>query len=342
MGSKCILMLTCSKKGYELMNRLKKYIIDTGICKADDIICKVKCAALDEISDSASVEELTGRYFDNVSAIIFIAATGIAVRSIAPYIGHKSYDPAVIVIDVAANYCIPILSGHAGGANELAEKLSLGINAEAVITTATDVCGAFAVDEFARKNNLVVTDWTIAKKISAELINGEKTSYSVEISDRASRTDEKILKLIPRDIVVGIGCRRETASDKIRDAVYKCLSENDIDVRAVCSVSSIDLKKNEEGIIALSDELNIPFITYSETELKTLSGEYSASDFVRNVTGIDCVCERSAVMCAGGDRDSLVCNKTVYDGVTVALARREINIEDEEIICSWNRSGSSR
>ena len=88
--------------------------------------------------------------------------------------------------------------------------------------------------------------------------------------------------------------------------------------------------------------MNIPFITYSETELKTLSGEYSESDFVRNVTGIDCVCERSAVMCAGGDRDSLVCNKTVYDGVTVALARREINIEDEEIICSWNRSGSSR
>lgn len=338
-----VLMIACSVQGYGLMEKLKTYMTDNEMYADTDIICKVRCDALSEISETESIADITGKYFDRVTAIIYIAAVGIAVRSIAPYINHKSEDPAVIVIDVSGKFCIPILSGHAGGANELSYKLAQAIGAQAVITTATDVCDIFAVDEYARKNNLIISDWSLAKKISAELLNEEKSTYKIEVSDRKlTSCDKKTLYLIPRDIVVGIGCRRGTDASKIRNAVMACLEENNIDCRAVCEFSSISLKKSEQGIIEVSNELKVPFITYDKEKLCELEGNFSVSDFVKNIAGVDCVCERSAVMGAGGKYESLICNKQIYEDVTVALARREIDIEDEGIICDWNRSGGCR
>lgn len=340
---KSVLMITCSVQGYKLMEKLKAHMIDSGMCDNTDILCKVKCNALSEVSETESVSEITGEYFGRVDVIIYITAMGIAVRSIAPYINHKSEDPAVIVIDVSGKFCIPVLSGHAGGANELSEKLAVFLEAQSVITTATDVCGVFAVDEYARKNNLIISDWRLAGKISAELLNEDKRTYKIEISDKIlTDCDEKTLYLIPRDIVVGIGCRRGTSADKIRKAIMKCLEENNIDSRAVCEISSIDLKKNEQGIIEAGNELKVPFLTYDKECLCDLEGEFSESNFVKSIVGVDCVCERSAVMGAGGQYEALICNKQIYGDVTVALARREIDIEDEGIICDWNRSGECR
>lgn len=360
-----VLMLACSESGYALMQRLKKQW-ETSEYHADaEIICKVKCSALSELSEEDSLEKVVGKYFDKVNAIIFFAATGIAVRCIAPYIGHKSVDPAVIAVDGTGHYCIPLLSGHAGGANELARQLADCIGAQAVITTATDCENRFAVDEFARKNGLVVTDWQLAKEISAAVLNGRQIRFISEyaiagrkpdeltVAERKNGFDEeacmdgeekqaapgiiiscrrqpalkhKALQLVPRCIVVGIGCRRDTAYDKINQAVTDCLEKYCLHDRAVCAVTSIDLKQNETGILRFCELRGVPFVTYSADELLRINGDYSRSAFVEQVTGVDCVCERSAVLYAKGKADSLICRKTVYDGVTVALALRAVFI----------------
>lgn len=364
-GSRRILMLACSESGYALMQRLRRRWEASEDHADTEIICKVKCSALQELSEEDSLEAVVGKYFDKVGAIIFFAAAGIAVRCIAPYIGHKSVDPAVIAVDGTGRYCIPLLSGHAGGANELARRLADCIGAQAVITTATDCENRFAVDEFARKNGLVVTDWQLAKEISAAVLNGSRirliSEYAISgrkpeeltVSDRENDAEEEVcpddgekqtapdimlscrrqpalkrkaLQLVPRCVVVGIGCRRDTAYDKINQAVADCLEKYCLHDRAVCAVTSIDLKQNETGILRFCELRNVPFVTYSADELLRISGDYSGSAFVEQVTGVDCVCERSAVLYARGNADSLICRKTVYGGVTVALALRSVFI----------------
>ncbi len=360
-----ILMLACSESGYVLMQRLRKQWETSEYGADTEIVCKVKCSALAKLSEEDSLEKIVGEYFDKVSTIIFFAAVGIAVRCIASHIGHKSTDPAVIAVDGTGHYCIPLLSGHAGGANELARRITACIGAQAVITTATDCENRFAVDEFARKNGLVVTDWQLAKEISAAVLNGrqirliseyaisgrkpeELTAVEAEngsaeeaylygeeeqavpgiiISCRSlSALKRSALQLVPRCIVVGIGCRRDTPYDKINQAVMDCLGKCRLHDRAICAVTSIDLKQNETGILRLCEVHNVPFVTFGADELSGMNGDYSGSEFVERITGVDCVCERSAVLYAQGKEDSLLCRKTVYDGVTVALAFREITI----------------
>lgn len=122
----------------------------------------------------------TGQQFAEGAAVVFIGACGIAVRSIAPFVKDKLSDSPVLVVDETGRYVIPLLSGHAGGANELAVQLADRIGAEAVITTATDLHGVFAVDLFARRNRLTIVNREGITKVSAKVLRGEKLSVSVE------------------------------------------------------------------------------------------------------------------------------------------------------------------
>ena len=114
------------------------------------------------------------------SAYVFIGAAGIAVRYIAPWVKDKYTDSPVLVIDEKGQYVIPLLSGHVGGAAALADEVADMIGAVPVHTTATDVQEKFAVDVFAKKNGLVITDREAVKKISAGLLNGEKAALYIE------------------------------------------------------------------------------------------------------------------------------------------------------------------
>ena len=105
--------------------------------------------------------------------VIFIGALGIAVRAIAPLIRHKTVDSPVLVLDEAGQFVIPVLSGHLGGANELAQQIAESLHSAAVVTTATDVNGLFAVDVFARKNGLRVCNPEAIRHVSGKLLQGE-------------------------------------------------------------------------------------------------------------------------------------------------------------------------
>lgn len=108
--------------------------------------------------------------FSSADALVFIGACGIAVREIAPYLASKKTDPAVLCIDEKMQFVIPLLSGHIGGANDLARRLAAALGASAVITTATDVNGKFAVDAWAAKNECVISSMLLAKKVAAEIL----------------------------------------------------------------------------------------------------------------------------------------------------------------------------
>lgn len=345
-----ILMVSCSIKAYELMKTLEEKLKQSD--RKTDIVCKTKCRRIPEIYEKKSLTQCVGEWFERVDAIIFICAAGIAVRSIAPYIKHKSVDPAVIVLDESGKFCISLLSGHAGGANELAGRISKLIGAVPVITTATDMENKFAVDEFARKNNLVITDWKLAKEFSAGILAGENMGIISEMPVLGKIPEElhfyegrshnekigvfisnkfnfnppfdRTLQLVPKNIAAGIGCRKGVSAAQITEAVRSCLMEENIRTEALCMAASIDLKKNEEGLNAFCEDMGIPFNTYSPEELRGVEGEFSSSEFVEKVTGVSNVCERSAAAASEG---KLICGKKVYNGVTVALACMKGSVE---------------
>lgn len=370
-GIRRVLLITCSVRGYATMQKLAKKLENIS---GAEIIAKVKCEALPEVSMKETVKACVDEYFEQVDAIVFVTASGIAVRSVAEHLTHKSKDPAIVCMDECSKHVISLVSGHAGGANALTQMLADVMWATPVITTATDVEGQFSIDDYAREHNLVVTDWAKAKAISAEVLaTGAKPvwvdeaevsqeeekyacgickeqkstgidmgkiendgcengidvqrlqigSYQVVITPQDVSVDAQTLQLIPRCIVAGVGCKKGMPVDKIEHAVQEAFAKAGLRMEALCAVASIDLKKEEVGLQEFCEIRNVPFETYAAEELQAVPGIYSASEFVSGVTGVDNVCERSAVKYAsehGANDGELLLRKQAQDGVTVALA----------------------
>ena len=291
--------------------------------------------------------------FDRADALIFVCAAGIAVRMIAPCLVHKSSDPAVLVLDEGMNYCIPILSGHLGGANALARKLSDDLKCLPVITTASDIAGLTAADMFAKSYGLAITDFDMAKELTSALLDGAvigvineapdvvtigeddlpggyvlvgsidgtldnyiRIAYKGSGKNAEIKAGSNILTLVPLCLSIGIGCRRGTKEDKIREAVNSCFQNHGLRFAAVIKINSIDLKSDEEGLLDYSQKTGIPVSFYPAGKLNGVKGDFDGSPFVEEVIGVDNVCERSAL--AEGGR--LIVKKEKYDGVTVAVA----------------------
>ena len=298
------------------------------------------------------LSEWTKTAFSRDDALIFVGACGIAVRAIAPYVRDKFHDPAVVCVDEAGQFVIPLLSGHVGGANRLAETVASGIGAVPVVTTATDVEKKFAVDVFAKDHGLVIADRKLAKEISADILAGEpvgvfsdfgfsewkripgglfkericKRNIWITVSGKEKKgiPADRVLRLIPRCTALGIGCKRGIPVEKVRAAVEKAVERNGIDLRSIFAIASIDIKKQEQGIIDFAKELQVPFLTFSSEELNGQPGDFSESEFVKKTTGTGNVCERSAVAaCRLGVQASdcrILFRKEAGDGVTVAAA----------------------
>ena len=268
------------------------------------------------------LSDWAGKYFNNSRALIFISAVGIAVRAISQYITSKTQDPAVIVIDEAAKFVIPILSGHIGGANELARKIAAFLHSIPVITTATDINNITAVDEWAVNNNCVIENPSAIKKISGELLEGH--SVGVAVSDLSQITPFPVtLFLRPRNLILGAGCNKGVDPSEFERAVKNFLDDSGVSILSLKALASIDIKANEPALKIFAETHNIPFLTFTALELQNLPGRFTSSQRVLQITGTDNICERACVM-AGG---VLIRNKFVYnDCITLALAReRSIN-----------------
>ncbi len=327
----------------------------------DRWFCKGKLFREEMPEGFTFVEESTadwaGKYFADSDAMIFIGAAGICIRAIAPYVKDKKTDPAVLVFDEKGTFGISLLSGHIGGANALTEKLCKELGSIPVITTATDVNRKFAVDVYATQQHLAIGSMELAKDAAAALVEGKTIPFSadkkihrigpvpggLEIRDSAElKKDEKdalgihvspftdhcpyeeTLQLIPKCITLGIGCRKNTPVENIEDLVEQVLTENHIHPAAVSSIATIDLKKDEPGLLEFCRRRNLPLTVYSAEELQAVEGEFSSSSFVSGITGVDNVCERSAVKKSGG---TLIVNKTKGDSSTCAAALEDWSIK---------------
>ena len=325
---------------------------------------------VDGRSDSA--EDFLKECFRQKSAILFFSACGIAVRKIAPFVKDKLTDSPVLVADDRGQFVIPILSGHVGGANELAGKLALCLGATPVITTATDNHGLFAVDVFAGCNHLTIRNREGIAKISARLLRGEKVTMAVTtpdsdgpdeweqmkktcpeelellslplrqtpdilIADRAEKenTGAPVLWLEPKRYVIGIGCRKGKETGELAGFVTKQCEKAGITLESVRAIVSIDLKAKEEALVTFTQQHRIPFVTYSAQELAQVSGNFTASSFVAEKTGVDNVCERS-VMAYCGTEGRILLPKQTGDGMTIAIGYCPWKLE------KWNESRDGR
>ena len=312
-----------------------------------DFLTERYARTVDPSLSGTSLSRFAQQAMVDCDLIVFVGAAGIAVRAVAPYLAGKAYDPAVIVIDEAGKFVIPVLSGHLGGANALAERLADGLGAQAVVTTATDGRGVFAVDNGARDNGCTVLDPPNIKYVSGALLRGEtvgvRSDFPVDgrlpahISldadvesgfaigfDTKAAPFAHTLHLVPRIVYAGIGCRRGTDAGKIETAVQEALAAVGVPPTAVCGAASIDIKKDEPGLLLFCETHGLTLATFPAETLRQAAGDFTPSAFVAETVGVDNVCERAAVCAAGGGR--LLCRKTVRDGVTVALAARDFRV----------------
>ena len=126
----------------------------------------------------ASLEGWTAWAWARADALGFVGAAGIAVRAIALHVRDKFSDPAVVSVDEAGRFVVPLLSGHVGGANELARRVAALTGGQAAVSTATDVNGLFAVDVWARERGMAITDRVLAKEVSAALLEGRPVGFA--------------------------------------------------------------------------------------------------------------------------------------------------------------------
>ena len=288
----------------------------------------------------ADLRAWTEAAFRESDALLFIGAAGIAVRAIAPLVRTKTADPAVVVMDEAGQWAIPLLSGHIGGANLLARQLARASGGQAVLTTATDVRGLWAVDDWAARRGLKVADPARIKEVSGALLAGKQVRLHAEVplsgelpagvvaADDEAGADVVVgwhelaagstaLHVVVPCIVAGIGCRKGVSAGQVQAAYLLACEEAGLAEGSVREVVSIDVKACEEGLLEFCAQRSLPFSTLTAAELSAVRGSSASSGFVQRTVGVDNVCERAALS-AGGQ---LVLPKLASDGVTVALAR---------------------
>lgn len=303
-----------------------------------------------EIVKEKGIKLITEEVFKSFSNIIFISSTGIAVRSIAPFIQSKVNDPAILVIDNSSKYVISLLSGHLGGANELTLKVAEILKSQPIITTATDNMNIEAPDIIAKKHDLMIDNMKICKNIAAALVQGGKVGFidynnEVEVPKGYEKYKEhneyealvvitnenniktygnidsnNILKLVRRNIVLGIGCRKNYDSDTMEQKVMEKLKELNIDKRSVKSIGTAWVKSEENAIINLSRKLQCPMKVFSKEDIEKIDYKYNGSDFVYKTIGVRAVCEPCVELLNG----ELLTDKLSMDGMTLCIGRTKV------------------
>lgn len=362
------------------------------------------------------LKDITKEVFSNYKAIIYISSTGIAVRSAATFLKSKIVDPAVLVIDSSGKFVISLVSGHLGGANELSLEMAGIINAQPVITTATDNLGITAPDVIARDNSLTIDNFKVCKEIASLLVEGEKVAFvdersfiklpkgyvraetreqetvecekwrveneeilvkgeyrnridneeckienqkkvlNVEVNNLQSNNNETsdisgvvwvtdkqnytnellhmiknnisnsdkansipVLKLIRRDIVLGIGCKRDFCFQTMKTEVSEKLKEHNIDKKSVKAIATVEVKRNEKAIIELVQYLGCELKIFSIDEIKKVQHHYEGSDFVEKSIGIRAVCEPCVELMDA----ELLTHKMKCNGMTICIGREK-------------------
>ncbi len=282
--------------------------------------------------------------FNNYTGHIFIFSTGIAVRLIAPCIDTKMKDPGVVVIDDNGNHVISLLSGHVGGANELAIKIAAIIKASPVITTATDSNNLPAIDVIAKRNNMHIETPKNIKRINMSFLMGTAvyiqdpygliqhqipgnllTTDADEIRYRSifcspfiGNVSRETLILRPKILSVGIGCNRGTSYTIINNFLKDTFKDAGLSLKSIGKLSTTEIKDDEEGLLTLSEQMKIPMSFYDKDKLNSVKSIETPSKMVEKHLGVKSVCEAAAILSA--NHGKLILPKKKNKDVTIAVA----------------------
>lgn len=285
------------------------------------------------------------KQFNRYPGHVFIFSTGIAVRLIAPLLKSKMTDPAVVVVDDNGTHAVSLISGHIGGANALAKKVAVILHARPVITTATDTNGLPAIDVIAKEKKLYIETPRNIKRINMAFLTGEpldlydplglieKELQGISVVKGSSQAPslEKIycsheigsvsretMVLRPPVLSVGIGCNRGTGVEDIYDFLTQVFKEGDLSMHSIKGLSSIDLKKNEPGLLSLAEKMNLPLDFHTREVLNSVTSIETPSSMVEKHVGVKSVSEASAILSAVHGR--LLISKKKNKDVTLAVA----------------------
>ncbi|MDO4534870.1 MAG: cobalt-precorrin 5A hydrolase [Clostridium perfringens] len=323
-----IAIISVTKQGDEVLLKLKEYLSCETFSKYID----------EDFSFKACVKDIFRS--EKYDGVIFISSTGIAVRAIAPYIESKLKDPAVVVVDCYGKFSISLLSGHLGGGNILSTKVSKILDSINVVTTATDIKNVVAPDIVAKENNLIIDDFKVAKDFAVKLLDEKSIGFLDDFKtinipkgysgfkdnlkdvlwitnkvQKDSLKGKNILKLIKKNIVLGIGCKKDTDEEHLVSKVLECLDENNIDKRSVLAIGSIDIKKDEKAMLKLKEVLNCDFKVFTKEDMLPIENQFEISHFVKKTVGVGSVCEPSVKLLGG----EIILEKQKLGGVTLCI-----------------------
>jgi len=304
--------------------------------------------------DPADLKTMIGSIWKEYDGFVCIMAVGIVVRMIAPLLESKETDPAVVVMDDAGKFAISLVSGHLGGANELAERCAFICGARPVITTATDANGLPSFDLLAKEQGWVIDDISRIKVLNQLLLDDNR----IAVVDHTGRTrfwlcgrgkvsfhetfaeamesnahgflfvtnrhlppqtrPDNLLILRPRNLVLGIGCNRGTPVEDIDDFVSAQLKRIFLSRKSVRLIASASVKSDEAGLIAFAGRLGVPLTCFGADELNGVTAPSPPSPHALAAVGVAGVAEPSAILASGGGR--LLLKKVKSDNVTLAVA----------------------
>ncbi len=289
-----------------------------------------------------SLREGLAHAFTGAEGHVFVMATGIVVRMIAPLLVNKAQDPAVVVMDEAGRFAVSLVSGHIGGANRLASEAAAAVGAVPVITTATDTHGIPSVDGVVSERGLVVENPSAIKAVNMALLEKRKpflwdpfgfyadmaTLYT-PVSERAvadvvvdcttAPAKEGALLIRPICLTVGVGCNRGTDVDEIMAVIGMAFETGDLSILCLKAMASIDVKADELGILQAAERFGVPLSFYTKDQLSGTHGVVTPSAAALKHVGTVSVCEAAAIQSAR--MGPLLVPKVKSKNVTAALAR---------------------
>ena len=288
------------------------------------------------------LDDILPTAWHSYDAIICILAMGAVVRKIAPLLQDKSTDPAVLVINLTLDKIVPLLSGHLGGANELADKLASKLpNAINFISTATDQTNTLAFEMEAKKNGWNIENLKALANISNRLLNKQIVNVATykNLFDKLSKKENlqlidfkdedentvvispiqksKNLLLKPK-IFIGIGCNRDTSKKIIKKAVDEFLGKYNLTLKDIALFASFDAKSDEIGLLEFIKDNDLDITFYKKNVINSLENEFSPSASTK-FFGLKGVAEPSAVL-ASKYKELIIKKEVYFKSVTLAGA----------------------
>jgi len=300
----------------------------------------------------AALSDLVAETFHRCRAHIFICACGIAVRAIAPHVRDKAADPAVVCLDDAGRFAVSLISGHLGGANELARQAAAVIGAAPVVTTATDAADAPAIELLARELGLPLENPVATRRINAALAAGEPVAVFdplglfdpgqakaakhfqwvagpdqippdaplVVVDWRVGPLTPTRLYLRPKALIVGVGCRRGAPAADILALIGHVCRERSLAQASIAALASIEAKRDEVGLLEAARTLGVELLFYQADQLAGVSVPHPSAVVAKHM-GVGSVCEAAAILATGGGRLLAPKTRTGFSTAAIALAR---------------------